>query len=59
MILFCSTAHQGECVFCTPFLTVVHHSIFNTISITKVHYCGQTQWCVYTQSMGNESFSHA
>ena len=26
---------------------------------TKLHYCGQTQWCVYTQSMGNESFSHA
>ena len=33
MILFCSTARQGKCVFCTPFLTVVHHSIFNTISI--------------------------
>ena len=48
MILFCSTAHQGKCVFCTPFLTVVHHSI------TKLHYCGQTQWCVYTQSMGNK-----
>ena len=47
MILFCSTAHQGKCVFCTPFLTVVHHSIFNTISITKLHYCEQTQ-CLTT-----------
>ena len=56
MILFSSTARQGKCVFCTPFLTVVHHSIFNTKPINKLHYCGQTQWCV---SMGNESFSHA
>ena len=51
MILLCSTAHQGKCVFCTPFLTVVHHSIFNTKSINKLATLlrANAVVCIYTE----------
>ena len=57
MILFCSTALAKVCVlYSISDSSVPFDFIFNN---TKLHHCERTQYCVFTQSMGNESFSHA
>ena len=51
MILVCSTARQSlRVLYSISDSSVPFDFIFNN---TKLHYC------VFTQSMGNESFSHA